>query len=89
MDSSEICRAALAKWGPVKQTIMAFEEMSELQKELCKNQRGAKNKGAIAEEISDVLVVLEQMVILHDCERAVICFREQKLKRLKERIEGA
>ena len=51
--------------------------------------RGAKNKGAIAEEIADVLVVLEQMVILHDCERAVICFREQKLKRLKERIEGA
>lgn len=42
MDSSEICRAALAKWGPVKQTIMAFEEMSELQKELCKNQRGAR-----------------------------------------------
>ncbi len=59
MDSSEICRAALAKWGPVKQTIMAFEEMSELQKELCKNQRGAKNKGAIAEEIADCTTARE------------------------------
>lgn len=87
MNSTEICRAALAKWGPQSQTIMVFEEMSELQKELCKNQRGEKNIGAIAEEIADVLVTLEQMVILHDCEMAVIRFREQKLKRLKERIE--
>ena len=54
MDSSEICRAALAKWGPVKQTIMAFEEMSELQKELCKAARGKDNREAIAEEIADV-----------------------------------
>lgn len=88
LNSTEICREALAKYGPQAQTIMVFEEMSELQKELCKNQRGKKNVGAIAEEIVDVLVTLEQMAVLHDCEADVIKFREQKFKRLKERIDG-
>ena len=32
--------AALEKWGADAQTLMVFEEMAELQKELCKNARG-------------------------------------------------
>ena len=40
MDEIEICKAALEQWGPDAQTLMVFEEMSELQKELCKAARG-------------------------------------------------
>ena len=39
-----------------------FEEMSELQKELCKHDRGKDNREAIAEEIADVQIMLEQMI---------------------------
>ena len=59
---------ALNKWGAEAQTLMGFEEMSELQKELCKHARGKDNREAIAEEIADVQIMLEQMMILHDCE---------------------
>ena len=47
--------------GPDAQTLMAFEEMAELQKELCKHARGKHNRSAVAEEIADVQIMLEQM----------------------------
>ena len=53
---------ALNKWGAEAQTLMVFEEMSELQKELCKHARGKDNREAIAEEIADVQIMLEQMM---------------------------
>ena len=38
-----IYRRALKTYGAEAQTRMVFEEMAELQKELCKNARGADN----------------------------------------------
>ena len=46
---------------------MMFEEMAELQKELCKNARGKDNRAEIAEEIADVHIMLDQMEILPNC----------------------
>ena len=43
MDEQRIYRAALAAWGADAQTLMVFEEMAELQKELCKAARGKDN----------------------------------------------
>ena len=37
---NEVYREALKKWGDVLQTVVALEEMAELQKELSKNLRG-------------------------------------------------
>ena len=76
-------------YGPEAQTLMVFEEMAELQKELCKHARGAYNREAIAEEIADVQIMLEQMIELHGCEDAVLCYKRHKLERLVERIEKA
>ena len=45
--------AALTKWGPKAQITMVFEEMAELQKELCKYLRGEKVIENITEEIVD------------------------------------
>lgn len=79
-------KAALNLYGPEAQTLMVFEEMSELQKELCKHARGKDNREEIAEEIADVLIMLDQMMILYDCESLVARFRELKIERLEQRI---
>lgn len=71
MRETDIYRAALEKWGADAQTLMVFEEMAELEKELCKNARGKDNRGSIAEEIADVQIMLEQMIVLHNC-RAMV-----------------
>lgn len=82
-----IYERALAHYGAEAQTLMMFEEMSELQKELCKRSRGADNIDAIAEEIADVEIMLEQMKILHDCKSGVTYHKLRKLERLAERME--
>jgi len=87
MDNEKIYRAALEKWGAEAQTLMVFEEMSELQKELCKAARGKDNKNDIAEEIADVIIMLEQMQILHDCKDAVEIYKAAKLDRLAFRLD--
>lgn len=84
MPEIEIYREALRRWGPEAQMLMAFEEMSELQKELCKAARGKQNKAEIAEEIADVQIMLGQMILLHDCADEV---EEQKARKL-EHLEG-
>lgn len=86
-NEEDICRAALDKWGPQKQTLKLFEEMSELQDAMCKQMDGRDSNSHVAEEIADVLLVLEQMIILHDCEQEVIKIKEEKLERLRMRIE--
>lgn len=86
MDEKEIYRQALNKWGNIPQVTMVFEEMSELQKELCKNLRGKENGIEIAEEIADVEIMLEQMKLLFDIGKEVERYKTMKLKRLEERV---
>lgn len=82
----EIYRAALNKFGAEAQTRMVYEEMAELQKELCKHARGSDNLDAIAEEIADVQIMLEQMVLLHGCAELVEKQKAGKLWRLADKI---
>lgn len=89
MPESEIYKTALETWGPDAQTLMMFEEMSELQKELCKYARGKRDKNAIAGEIADVFIMLEQMILLHGCAEQVERQKSWKLERLIQRIEYA
>ena len=87
INEQEIYRAALDKWGPTSQTLMVFEEMGELQKELCKHARGSDNRDDIAEEIADVLIMLDQMMLLHDCGKLVKRCKDFKLSRLQKVLE--
>lgn len=82
-----IYEKALEHYGGEAQTLMMFEEMSELQKELCKHARGADNVDAIAEEIADVQIMLTQMMILHNCVLKVSEEKRSKLIRLAARIK--
>lgn len=85
----EICKKALETFGAESQITMMFEEMAELQKELCKNRRGAYNKIAISEEIADVAIMLNQMCILFDCGDLVKIYIDEKLERLESRMKGS
>lgn len=89
MARDDILRRALYVYGAQAQTMMVMEEMAELQKELCKHSRGKLNMDAIAEEIADVQIMLEQMIVLHDCANNVAVARERKLARLEARLEEA
>ena len=71
MDEQRIYRAALAAWGADAQTLMVFEEMAELQKELCKAARGRDNREQIAEEIADVEIMLALLAFLGSAMRSV------------------
>lgn len=84
-----IYHAALDTYGKEAQTRMVFEEMAELQKELCKNARGADNRTSIAEEIADVQIMLEQMIELYNCAELVEIYKNTKIARLKKRLEEA
>lgn len=70
-----------------KQIIIAIEELSELQKELCKSLRSNYNYGNIVEEIADVEIMLEQMKIYFEIsEEEIEVMKEIKIKRTKERL---
>ena len=78
---------AIAKYGSLIQQIVAMEEMSELQKEISKDIRGDGNRCHIAEEIADVQIMLEQLMLIHNCKTEVYEWRAIKMKRLRERME--
>lgn len=69
-----ILKKAIETYGEEAQTLMFFEEVAELQKELCKNARGKKNTREIAEEIADVEIMLEQMKMIYHCRGAVLAW---------------
>ena len=83
----EILKKALQVYGVVSQINMVFEEMSELQKKLCKYLRGRDNQSEIAEKIADVEIMLAQMKLLFGFSELVDSYRKKKIDRLRRRIE--
>ena len=87
MKREEILKSAIERYGNTSQLIIAMEEMAELTKELSKFLRGAHNEDAIAEEIADVRIMLEQLEIMFDCAGAAAVYQEAKVERLRKRLE--
>ena len=85
MDEQELYGKAWQRWHDL-QYIMLFEEMSELQKALCKQYRGKGDSEAIAEEIADVQIMLDQMKAHYGNERCER-YRKAKLARLEQMLE--
>ena len=88
IDESAVLQRALGTYGFALQIVVTIEEMSELQKELCKYLRGKYSPAGIAEEIADVEIMLEQMKMLFGCADDVRSMRRRKVERLKERIDN-
>lgn len=88
-DRKKVYQAALNKWGVDLQTMMAVEEMSELTKEICKIKRGKMDLDALADEIADVTIMLEQLREIYGLNDAVCDHMDAKILRLQSRVGGA
>ena len=84
-----VYRKAIERFGKLMQITVAIEEMSELQKELCKVQRGKMNIDGIIEEIADVEIVMEQMRMIFNSDREIDRVKARKIERLEcDMMEG-
>lgn len=77
---------AFEKYGTQLQMVVALEEMSELQKEICKAMRGKENRKNLIEEIADVTIMLEQLRLIIGENDAVSEVMDSKIERLVERM---
>lgn len=80
---------ALIHFGKVNQLIVALEELSECQKEICKVMRGESNLNHLAEEIADATIMLEQMRLIFSVNDLVCEKMDQKIMRLDAKLRGA
>lgn len=89
MDDIEIMKSAIKTFGPQLQTVVAIEEMSELQKELTKFLRGNGKKKHLTEEVADALIMITQIQIIYGIgDEDVREVMDYKLNRLRERMQN-
>lgn len=84
----ETLKKAIDTYSPLLQSVVAMEEMGELIQEISKDLRGKGDVEHLAEEIADVQIMLEQLMIMHDCSFKVGEIRAAKIARLRENLEG-
>lgn len=77
---------ALNTYGASAQMVVALEELSECQKEICKFLRGIGNSENLAEEIADATIMLEQMRCIFGINELTCEKMDQKIHRLDERL---
>ncbi len=78
---------ALIAYGEQTQMVVALEELSECQKEICKYLRGYGNASNLAEEIADATIMLEQLRYFLGLNDMVCEKMDQKIMRLDERLK--
>lgn len=82
-----VLERAILTYGVDAQKVMIFEEIAELQKEICKDMRGANNRDEIIEEIADLLIMLEQLKMMHHItEQELEKVMKFKIDRLEKRL---
>lgn len=88
-ERAQVYNAAIACYGKEAQCIVALEELSECQKEICKVLRGKGNLEHLAEEVADAAIMLEQLRIMFDLNDLVSQIMDAKVQRLYDRIHSA
>lgn len=81
---AKILEGAIEKWGATTQVVVAIEELSDLQKELCKFLRyGSCDRLTMHDEMADVSIMLNQLSLIFGdpTEREIA-----KLERLEGRV---
>lgn len=84
MTELEILTTAIRTYGEKAQEEVAIEECAELIQAICHKHRGRKDN--IAEEIADVEIMLEQLMIINNCEEEVQEIHRAKIERLYQRV---
>jgi uncharacterized protein YabN with tetrapyrrole methylase and pyrophosphatase domain len=72
-------------FGSENQLIVALEELSEAQKEICKALRGEIHLDQLAEEVADATIMLEQIRRMFGINETVNTFMDRKIERLRRR----
>lgn len=86
MDEKRLYEGLIAWYGKSHQITKAIEELSELQKELCKyllNHNDAARLSAISEEIADCKIMIEQLELMFSVSKLVDHYRKEKIKRIE------
>ena len=79
---AQVYTNALVCYGENTQMVIALEELSEVQKEICKRLRGYSNDEHLAEEIADATIMLEQIRLFFGLNDLVCEKMDDKVRRL-------
>ena len=86
-EMDDVCRQAVETFDDLENSIVAFEELGELQKEVCKKMRGMDNDEHMAEEIVDSLIAIRKLIIRYGLHRKVEEWTRRKLDALRKKLE--
>lgn len=89
IEKEKVYQQAIELHGVKAQRIVAIEELSELQKAICKFERNpsALAVANIAEEIADVEIMVEQLKMMFNIQEKVEKVKIGKINRLRNNIE--
>ena len=90
IDYPERCKTytnAILAFGEQNQLIVAIEELSECQKEICKILRGGEDYRHLAEEVADATIMLDQIRLMFNINDCVCNIMDEKIKRLEDRVK--
>ncbi len=82
----KVYREAIEVHGSTVQQIVALEELSEAQKEICKLLRSQGSLDHLAEEVADATIVLEQVRLIHGINDLVNKKMDEKVERLRRNL---
>lgn len=82
----KVYREAIEVNGPTVQQIVAMEELSEAQKEICKMLRNQGSLDHLAEEVADATIVLEQVRLIYGINDQVNKKMDEKVERLRRNL---
>lgn len=85
MNNTQTYIQLIDNFGKRSQVIVAIEELSELQKELCKYLRDDMDLSNIIEEMADCEIMLEQLKLIFGNSKEVERVKAYKIKRTRER----
>ena len=89
ISQKEQLKEIIDHYGDDHQKDKLFEEMAELQKEVCKEKDGKGDIQHIAEELSDVYIMLQQLQLMYGITDEKIELEVQKkIERTLDGIEG-
>lgn len=83
----EVYKTAIERYGTVEQMVVALEELSEAQKEICKLLRSQGSLDHLAEEVADATIMLEQVRLIYGINDQVNKKMDEKVERLSERLK--
>ncbi len=84
----EVYDILLKRYGAQLQSVVALEELSECQKEICKFLRGKGDIDHLAEEVADATIMLEQICYMYKLDEKVSRYMDEKEQRMVDRLEA-